>query len=503
MGLLRKHSNSDSDNDNNENTKRNHHFAIQQDETKEEWYDHGGGEEEDINTYGYGYDNGEDHIPTEFMVPIGESIEKHRKSLTSLRLDNDSLHETQMNNVSEDNDNIAFSNNNSPFRRSSSSQQLQRKMSTVSLFSLATHSSKSSTATLDQLDHDFFADDEQQEECSWRLYHIASNTLITEKNHRSFIAHGMMYDTVARFCMEHAQEMMKQAGNLEWVQIPMSCSSSTSGSGGGGGGDKDKNDSVGALVSRGYLEKSNNNGSNRPTLLILTGTGQVQAGIFSRRHLMTSSIEAASALPFIRQAVARDMNIVVLDPNRKGPQKAMEVVERSLDELWCGVSQKKGSDRMNTDMFVLAHSMGGSQIVRYLLKKTTETNTGMNDSMNEAKTMSAAVVLHEIKSLAFTDSNHNINWTKNNPALTNLLVDARSVYIKSHKTHEKAKSRGEAVDDCHFWRHRFGTIKTLWAGTHEHALTNYTARWQIWNHFDSFLIPEQEDGNEEDGALTF
>ena len=38
-------------------------------------------------------------------------------------------------------------------------------------------------------------------------------------------------------------------------------------------------------------------------------------------------------------------------------------------------------------------------------------------------------------------------------------------------------------------------IRTLWAGTHEHALTNYTARFHIWDHFDEFLHQTKEESS--------
>ena len=35
-----------------------------------------------------------------------------------------------------------------------------------------------------------------------------------------------------------------------------------------------------------------------------------------------------------------------------------------------------------------------------------------------------------------------------------------------------------------FWIHRFGKVKTMWAGTADHALTNWAAHSSIWDHFD-------------------
>ena len=322
------------------------------------------------------------------------------------------------------------------------------------MFSLTTHHSRISGETSDsgRSTKDYF------EACSMRLYHKASNTIITEKNHEFFIAHGKMYDEVARLCMEYAQDAMIKEGDLEWQHV--------------GNG-------IGALVSRKRCFE-------KPLLLVVTGKGKVGAGIFSRRHLMTSGLEVATALPFVRDAIERNMNLILLDPNANGTQKAMKAVQRSLETLFFEQGTAK------EDIYILAHSMAGSQLVRFLhdntFIKTSTSGSPTNTPIPNVKAGSA--FLQQIKAVAFTDSNHNINWTKNNPPVTDLLVGEASLYIKSHKLHDDKKRLGELHHDCQFWKHRFGSIKTIWGGTNEHALTNYTGNDYIWDHFDNFLDDE-------------
>ena len=157
--------------------------------------------------------------------------------------------------------------------------------------------------------------------------------------------------------------------------------------------------------------------------------------------------------------------------------------------------QHNGDEDHSTGLYVLAHSMAGSQLVRFLHNKTT-TSSFRKDQLNGAITGNSAAgfsFLKQIKAVAFTDSNHNINWTKDNPPVTDLLVGPSSLYIKSHRVHEDAKILGQAHHDCHYWKRRFGDIKTIWAGTNEHALTNFAARQYIWDHFDDFLDEEEKD----------
>jgi hypothetical protein len=329
-------------------------------------------------------------------------------------------------------------------------------LTSTTMFSLATHHSRNSSIT---------SDENSGEDCSLRLFHKSSNTLMTEKNHELFVAHGKMYDEVVRLCMEYAQDVMMKEGNLEWKNM--------------GGG-------VGAIVSR-------DRSFRKALLLVITGKGKVGAGIFSRRHLMTRGLEVSTALPFIRGAKVRNMDVALLDPNVNGSQEAMKSVKKSLERLFF----EQGTTK--EDVYILAHSMGGSQIARFLHDKThLKADTKGTPTPPAADIQTGSAFLQQIKAVAFTDSNHNINWTKKNPAVTELLEGPSSLYIKSTKVHEDAKVLGELHHDCDFWKHRFGSIKTIWGGTSEHALTNYTGISYIWDHFDTFLeasgrIPEEKN----------
>lgn len=140
--------------------------------------------------------------------------------------------------------------------------------------------------------------------------------------------------------------------------------------------------------------------------------------------------------------------------------------------------------------------MAGAQIVRYLNgDRQVGTSASSNGGSEDGERLS---LLRRIKAVVFTDGNHNINWTKKtNPELTAMLQGPSALYIKAHKIHQdEPKELGSLHHECSFWTHRFGTIRTIWAGTHEHALTNFTARNFMWDHFDRFL--ERSSNHEED-----
>lgn len=308
-----------------------------------------------------------------------------------------------------------------------------------------------------------------------RLFHTDSNTMITSTNRKEFIADGAMYDIVCRLAMEYCQEVMVRDGQMEWVTIDQTMDDQLSLT------DSIRTKPLRALVSSRLVEDESRL-DTEPTLLIITGKGRVQAGIWSRQHLLTSGLECSSAVQFVSEAHNRNMNIVVLDPNAHGDRFGMATFEKSMRHLFRRWEIEEESSSSSTlkqqiqqNLYVLSHSQSGAQFVRHLLNK-------------------AECYLPHIGAIAFTDSTHNIQWTKRNnlEALRNLLECEKSLYFRrSDKTVDYIlnpfSSIGQVVDTDEFWKHRFGKIKTLCAGTSEHSLTNWFVRSHVWDHFDQFL----------------
>ena len=308
--------------------------------------------------------------------------------------------------------------------------------------------------------------------CSLRLCHIDSDTFVTDKNRRKVIADGDMYELVTKLAMQNAHEVMMKEGDLEWKTVEQ----------------HDQKESIRALVSRGHtivnsdglegrIQQHEDGSSHCPTLMIATGRGKVRAGIFSRHHLICSSMESSTALPIVREALIRGMNIVIPDPNVHGERdgyesfrKTMQSVFRQWEEPTCDIPL--GS----RDLYILSHSASGGQLARYLLDKSD-------------------AYLPHVKAIAFTDSTHNIQWAKThqNEQLYSKLESPECVYfrcasVRSEDTREwHLDPPGKAVQTDSFWKRRFGNIKTYSAGTKEHSLTNWYAHSKIWEHFDHHL----------------
>jgi hypothetical protein len=321
--------------------------------------------------------------------------------------------------------------------------------------------------------------------CVQRLFHIPTNTLITEENRCRFVADGEMYDDVSRLCQEYAHEVMCREGDLEWVTVE----------------ETSDGEPIRALVSRGghhpwaHVESSAEcdpsewvptKESHSPTLLLVTGRGKVRAGIFSRQHLMCRGLETSTAVHMIREAVERGMRIVVPDPNVHGERLGAVTFDKTMDKLFqqeacnpspAGALPSFGST--SRDLYILAHSASGSHLALYLLERSGS-------------------LVQSIRAVAFTDSTHNIQWCnlprfQNAGCVAEKLQGPECIYFKSSNSNRDGndwylhRAGDPVIPADQFWTHRFGTIRTCWAGTTEHSLTNWYAHDGIWNHFDTYL----------------
>lgn len=301
------------------------------------------------------------------------------------------------------------------------------------------------------------ASPEHCDDCVTRLVHKQTDTLVDHSNRKTFVSDGPMYDEISRFCMEYAHEKMIEEGDLKWVQIS---------------DDDDRGGkTINALVSSTHLAAGGTEGS-RPTLLVVTGKGKVRAGIFSRQHIQTTGLEPSTALFVIREAKKRNMNVIMLDPNIRGEREAYVVVQKSMAKLFEHIENPSSDDETRYPLFVQAHSAAGSHVVRYLMDHCD-------------------AYLPHIRAMAFTDSTHNVQWTKKMPALYDLLESPATVYFRSSRGADsqacKSHHAGLEMKTDSNWQHRFGKVRTCWAGTTEHSLSDWSARKFIWEHFDQHL----------------
>jgi hypothetical protein len=296
------------------------------------------------------------------------------------------------------------------------------------------------------------------EECVTRLFHL--NTVITVENRKSFIPDGSFFDEVARICQELTQERILKEYSMKFVTLQANENDDS----------LNQSKRIEALVSYNYDDDDNN--KERPTLLIITGKGKSRAGILSVKHLLVSGMEVGSTMFPIRQAQRRGWDVVILDPNAWGIRDGMEVIEQSLNIL-----SRRPTNRRTTPISILAHSAAGGFLVRYLV-----TGERRQD------------LLSRIQSIAFTDSTHRLAWARSEPIVHGLLQSPKCLYVRNnslgsdfpHIAHKQPEA-GRDADCDEWWRGRFGSLKTVWAGTEDHSLVFWTARHVIWTLFDQNL----------------
>jgi hypothetical protein len=164
------------------------------------------------------------------------------------------------------------------------------------------------------------------------------------------------------------------------------------------------------------------------------------------------------------------MRVAILDPNARGERNGMSTFEESMRTLFGTEDEASDNDNPHHGpLYILSHSASGSQLARYLQTEGQH-------------------LLQHIKSIAFTDSTHSIQWLKDHHEIASFFQGPASLYIRSSNEYRDSDWQNHrpgdiAVTDQH-WQHRFGQIQTVWAGTTDHSLTNWYSHSCIWDHFD-------------------
>ena len=78
-----------------------------------------------------------------------------------------------------------------------------------------------------------------------------------------------------------------------------------------------------------FIFHSPNLSSYEKLLVLIQGSGEVRAGIWSRKLTLTHSLESGTQIPFIQRAKQLGYGVVVLNPNQNKNDKFQKVVEGS------------------------------------------------------------------------------------------------------------------------------------------------------------------------------
>ena len=119
--------------------------------------------------------------------------------------------------------------------------------------------------------------------------------------------------------------------------------------------------------------------------MLIQGTGEVRAGIWSRSVCIKEGFQTGSMLPFITKCIEKDVAVLVMNPNENLKDSKLiagsETMQKHAVYVWNRFVKESGF----TDISVVAHSAGGACLSAIL--------STFKDSFFE-----------QVKSIAYTDS---------------------------------------------------------------------------------------------------
>jgi len=193
--------------------------------------------------------------------------------------------------------------------------------------------------------------------------------------------------------------------------------------------------------------------SPKKLLVIIQGTGRVRAGIWSIGVCAYHGLKAGSALSAIIEAKARNMEIIVLNPNdpRSGLLKERYNSNIGMISHTLAVFEDYIIPAKPENVYIICHSMGGEcalQIIRDFAEWSIRNIRAM--AMTDACESRARSKSFTLKKWLF---GHAINWICSNE--------------------EKNQNLGEGSSSMH-----------RSAGTNDHPLSTVRSWQYIWEFFD-------------------
>jgi hypothetical protein len=196
-------------------------------------------------------------------------------------------------------------------------------------------------------------------------------------------------------------------------------------------------------------------------LVLIQGTGRVRAGMWSTRVCAYSGLSAGSALSGIKEAKARGMEVVVLNPNdernsmfTKRYKTNIGMVRHTLacfeDLIIPGNANR---------VFILCHSMGGECAVS-VLKKFPEWSISHITAIAMTDARESRVNVDGLKMRQWC-LDHNVNWICS--------------------SEEANKQLRDGIASKHFS-----------AGTDDHPLSTFKAWTFIWEFFDKRGVNQEK-----------
>lgn len=125
-------------------------------------------------------------------------------------------------------------------------------------------------------------------------------------------------------------------------------------------------------------------------LILIQGTGEVRAGVWSRKALINDSLDMGSMLPQLKYAQENGMSCLVMNPNyhKDDSGKAVDPRINTMEKHCRYVFKKYVINRCQAkEIYIIAHSRGGKCLVDLFKRYSID-------------------FIDKVKAVAFTDSVH-------------------------------------------------------------------------------------------------
>ncbi|GIQ82733.1 hypothetical protein KIPB_003924, partial [Kipferlia bialata] len=206
-----------------------------------------------------------------------------------------------------------------------------------------------------------------------------------------------------------------------------------------------------AYVSEGLM------GHRGRVLVLIPGSGLVEAGIWGRALCCNDSLQTGSMLPYLAQAEREGYKVVVMNPNRRHRYD----LDHTL-AVWRHLVLGSAA----SEIYVVAHSYGGIAVA-HILSETVKEREG------DAPAESGMCVNPRLTAVALTDSVHGGSRYLHGAALEWLGEVAVQYRTSPNPVDTLECALGDSMEGC----------EVRSAGVMDHASTNEAAREAIFNRF--------------------
>lgn len=221
-------------------------------------------------------------------------------------------------------------------------------------------------------------------------------------------------------------------------------------------------------VARSNIYISDNYNKKETILMVIPGTGIVNAGEFATSVAKFDNIIIGTAFPFIEWSIDKDIGLILFDPNTMSKHH-----ENILDEIHCVhifdsyIKPYLGNNISN--ILILAHSAGGRRTT-YLLKERGD------------------IIKNYIKKIAFTDikdpKEQLFKYERNGEKDKVEIV--KKIYKETSKNWVKTKT-GKKLDEAIKKGAKSAICKKVSSGHSDHKYTTPSAYPSIVSWFEMSL----------------